>query len=212
MKIRAGIVDDHRIVIDGLKALISSHDDIEIVFECTDPRCVVDRLKDTPIDVLITDMMMPEMDGMELSKKISAEFPGVRVMVLSMNTDAYLVNFMIEQENIHGYLAKNIGTDELVTAIRKVAAGGSYFGEEILEKVICWKNEQSQKPVDDTMKLTNREMDIVRLMERELTNREIANELFISERTVETHRKNIFRKTGAKTVLGVLKTVGSARN
>ena len=120
-----------------------------------------------------------------------------------MNGEGSLVNQMIEESDISGYLLKNIGQTELLKALDKIAAGGIYFSDEVLQEML--KASECKKETDEETKLTNHEIEIVRLIEKEYSNKQIAEELFLRERTVETHRKNIFLKTKTNSVIGLIK-------
>ena len=119
-----------------------------------------------------------------------------------MSGEGEIVNEMINDADISGYILKNVGKKELVAAIEKIAGGGIYFSDEVLAELT--KTANRRKETEDAH-LTGRELEIIRLIENEYTNRQIAEKLYISERTVETHRKNIFRKTGTNTVIGLVK-------
>ncbi len=201
-KIKLAIVDDHQIVIDGLHSLLKGHHQYEIVLESTQPETMIDQLKKHAVDILLTDVMMPVMTGVELAKHIRKEFPLIKIITLSMNGEGSLVNQMIDESDISGYLLKNIGQTEFLNALDKVAAGGIYFSEEVLNEML--KASERKKETEE-FKLTTREVEIVRLIEKEYSNKKIAEELFLSERTVETHRKNIFRKTKTNSLIGLIK-------
>ena len=197
-----GIVDDHQIVIDGLKSLLHGHDQFEVVIECTQPLEMVSLIKKTPIDILLTDVMMPGLNGAELSKLVHQQFPEIKILALSMSGQGDLVNQMIDDANISGYVLKNIGKQELVKALEKISGGGIYFSEEVLHEM---SRASEMKKENEEAHLTNREIEIVQLIEKELSNKQIAEQLFLSERTIETHRKNIFRKTNTSSVIGLVK-------
>ncbi len=200
--IRIGIVDDHQIVIDGLVALIAENTGMEVAFITTDPLKVIDLLKQTQVDVLLTDVMMPKLPGNLLAKEVKEQFPLVHILALSMSGAGDLVDEMIRDANIAGYALKNISRIELYRAIEKIAQGGIYFSPEVLEEL----NKTSlQKKENLLVSLTGREIEIVKLIEKEMNNKQIAASLFISERTVETHRKNIFRKTNTNSLIGLIK-------
>lgn len=201
-KIRIAIVDDHAIVIDGINALLHNHPDIEIVLKNTNPVLLLADLKHHNITVLLTDVMMPQMSGQELAKKVKQQFPQIKILALSMSGQGQVVNEMINDADISGYVLKNIGKKELIEAIQKIASGGIYFSEEVLAELQVYNNQKTATPIQS---LTEREKEIVRLIEKEFSNKTIAEKLFISERTVETHRKNIFRKTGATSLIGLIK-------
>ena len=110
-KITLGIVDDHQIVIDGLKSLLHGHDQFEVLIECTQPLQMMQLLEKKPIDILLTDVMMPGMNGAELSKVVHLKFPGIKILALSMSGQGDLVNQMINDADISGYVLKNIGKE-----------------------------------------------------------------------------------------------------
>ncbi len=201
-KISLALVDDHQIVIDGLKALLQGHTRFEVAIETTQPLLVPSLLQQTPVDILLTDVMMPVLNGADLAKQVRAKFPGIKILALSMSGEGSLVNRMIEDADISGYVLKNIGKQELITALEKIAAGGIYFSAEVLEEML---KQLEKKKNNEDIPLTLREVEIVRLIEKEMNNRQIAESLFLSERTVETHRKNIFRKTKTSSLIGLIK-------
>lgn len=201
-KIALAIVDDHQIVIDGLKSLLSGNNDFFVAAECTRGDHMLEILKSTKIDVLLTDIMMPEMNGVELAHKVHQQFPAIKILALSMNGEADLVNQMIEDSDIAGYVLKNIGKQELINALHKIANGGVYFSQEVLDEMA--KSTEIRKNTEE-INLTAREIEIIKLIEKEYNNRQIAEALFLSERTIETHRKNIFRKTKTSGIIGLIK-------
>ncbi len=201
-KIKLAIVDDHQIVIDGLRSLLKGHSRYEIVVECNHPENMIPHLRKHSVDILLTDVMMPVMTGVELARQVKKEFPSVKIIALSMNGEGSLVNQMIEESDISGYLLKNIGQTEFLKALDKIAAGGIYFSDEVLQEML---KASERKKENEESKLTARELEIVKLIEKEYSNKQIAEELFLSERTVETHRKNIFRKTKTNSVIGLIK-------
>lgn len=201
-KITLALVDDHQIVIDGLMSLLKGHDRFKFVFASTDPTEVVQKLTQTPVDILLTDIMMPGLPGNELAKLVRQKFPATKILALSMSGQGDLVNEMINDSDISGYVLKNIGKQELLKALDKIAAGGIYFSEEVIDEL---QRSSQRKKQNEDAHLTDREIEIIRLIEKEYNNKQIAEALFISERTVETHRKNIFRKTSTNSVIGLVK-------
>ena len=201
-KILLAIVDDHQIVIDGLKSLLQGYDQFKVVLECTEPLQMPKLLEQTKVDILLTDVMMPGMNGAELSKLVHKKFPEIKILALSMSGQGDLVNQMIEDADIAGYVLKNIGKKELITALEKISAGGIYFSDDVLREMT--RASELKKESDDAH-LTAREIEIIKLIEKEFNNKQIAESLFLSERTVETHRKNIFRKTKTSGVIGLIK-------
>lgn len=200
--ITLGIVDDHQIIIDGLLSLLDGHPAYRIAFATTSPESVMSLLREHEIDVLLTDVQMPVLPGNELARLVKESYPDIRILALSMSGLGHVVSEMIETADLAGYVLKNIGKSELIRAIDKIAGGGIYFSDSILETL---RLETDRRREEQAARLSNREIEIVTLIEQELNNKEIADKLFISERTVETHRKNIFRKTATNSVLGLIK-------
>ena len=196
------LVDDHQIVIDGLMSLLKGHEKFRFAFATTNPAEVMKKLEQHPVDILLTDIMMPQLSGNALAKKIKEKFPAIKILALSMSGSGDLVNEMIRDADISGYVLKNIGKQELIKALEKIADGGIYFSEEVVTEL---QQTNQRKKVNEEAHLTGREIEITRLIEKEYSNKQIAEALFISERTVETHRKNIFRKTNTNSVIGLIK-------
>lgn len=201
-RIKIILVDDHQIVIDGLLALLQDVPDFEILYFSTHATEALAYLENHYADMLLTDVMMPEMTGQELAQTVRKKHPNIKILALSMSAQGEVVDDLINHAEINGYVLKNIGKAELELAIRKIAAGGIYFSEEVLNALE--KNEQI-KVENEENNLTRRELEIIKLIEKECSNRQIAETLFISERTVETHRKNIFRKTKTNSLVGLVK-------
>lgn len=195
------IVDDHKVLIDGLELLLSGHPAIDIIGKSTSPKTAFEQIKQLKPAVVLTDIQMPEMTGVELSKNIKRVLPDTKIIALSMFGDSVHINDMLSA-GVNGYLLKNSDKHELVAAIETVCKGKNYFSEAVREELIKAENTENDpnKP-----NITNREREIIQLIAKECSNAQIAEKLFISERTVETHRKNIFRKTNTKSVVGLLK-------
>lgn len=200
--IKIAIVDDHQIVIDGIVALLNGHKELEVVAMDTSAQNMLLRMANLKVDLLLTDIMMPEMNGHELATIVRKTYPDTKILALSMSGQGELVDAMINQADINGYVLKNISKQELLNAIQKIANGGIYFSEEVLNELAAFSQMRKE---EEKVQLTVREKEIIQLMEKEYSNKQIADELFISERTVETHRKNIFRKTSTNSVLGLIK-------
>ena len=194
------IVDDHQMVIDGLRLIIDTIEGFDIVGESTSAPHALDVLATVNADILLTDVSMPEMSGIELTRLVKKKYPHIKIIALSMFSESQVVAEMIDA-GISGYILKNTGKQELIEALNKVASGQNYFGPDItLQLMKSFKRNQ-----DETSRLTDREIEIIRMIEQDFGNKQIADMLFISERTVETHRKNILRKTNTQTVVGLLK-------
>ena len=201
-KISLAIVDDHQIVIDGLKSMLHGYQNFEVVAECNEPLQMLEILKGQQVDLLLTDVMMPVMNGAQLAKEVRRHYPSIKILALSMSGQGDLVNQMIDDSDISGYVLKNIGRHEFVAALEKISSGGVYFSNEVLYEMT---KASELKKENVQVNLTGREVEIIKLIEKEYINKLIADSLFLSERTVETHRKNIFRKTRTNSVLGLIK-------
>ncbi len=204
-KIKIFLVDDHQIMLDGIRSLLKNDKQVEIVGEATRCSQALEQIPVVRPDIIITDIHMPEMNGIVFTKEIRLRFPEIKVVALSMSGEETMIHDMLDA-GISGYVIKNTGKEELKEALIEIHKGNVYFSAEIsaiLAKGVMTKRKEQQEP--DRPKLTQREIEIVQLIAKEYSNEKIAKTLFISERTVETHRKNIFRKTDTKSVIGLLK-------
>ncbi len=198
-KIKIVLVDDHAIVIDGLKSLLSKSEKAEVVATASTAEEGLRRLKETAAELVITDINMPGMDGLEMIRTIRKEFPPTKIIVLSLHDEPhYICNIL--KNRIQGYILKNDTSAELLTAVEHVLEGKIYLSSRINQIMMEQLDEDTTEKL-----LTEREIQIIKLIAREKSNKEIAAELFISERTVETHRKNIFRKTNSKNIVGLVR-------
>jgi DNA-binding NarL/FixJ family response regulator len=204
-KIKIVVADDHHILLDGLKVLLQKQKDLEVVGLYDNGSSLFDELSTTKPNVAIVDINMPGMPGDILTQKIKEFYPSIAVITLSMYDDAGHIMEMIEA-GVSGYLLKNVNDKELIEAVRLVSQGKMYFSSEVSEKITSMVVSQQKKlEQPEEPKLTERELEILKLVSQEYSNAQIADTLFISERTVETHRKNMLRKTGNKTVVGLIK-------
>lgn len=199
LKTNLFIIDDHQLVVDGLSSLLHNETQYEIVGFSNKPKEVLDMLDQLNVDILLTDINMPEMTGVELTRVVKKKFPNIKVLALSMFGESQVIKEMIDA-GVSGYILKNTGKQELLEALDKLANGQNFFGEEVTRELM-----KTFRTNEEGFHLTNREVEIIRLIESEYSNKKIADLLFISERTVETHRKNIFRKTGTQSIVGLLK-------
>ena len=200
--LRIILVDDHQIMLDGISALLKNDERFSIVGTYT--RCAEALAEMQNVDVVITDIQMPEMNGLEFTKVIRSKFSGVFILALSMSGEDAMVSEMLNA-GVNGYVLKNTGQEELKNALMTIVRGETYLSPEIAAALTRALVAQRKEAEDPAPKLTQREIEIIKLIAKEYSNEKIANELFISERTVETHRKNIFRLTGTKGVVGLLK-------
>ena len=202
------LVDDHQMVIEGIKTLLKTDALIRVVAQANAGDEALRRLRDHPeVQVVIVDLNMPVMGGVELTRHIRTEFPGVRVMALSMFHDHASVLEVLEAGGA-GYLLKNTTKAELGQAIRDVAAGRTHFSQEVGQTLLQNLDVPAQRPghghEERLAELTTREKEILQMVAAEKSNHDIAETLFISERTVETHRKNMLVKTNSKSIVGLI--------
>lgn len=202
-KIRILIADDHQMFIDGLKALLLPEKNIEVIAQALRGDEAYDILCKENIDLLITDISMPGMTGIELTKKVKDKFPEVKVLVVSSYNDREIVSEILMAE-ADGYILKNTDKKELLSAIYKIADDGTWYSNEILS-IMLEKVKKEKKTTEEIKHLSEREIEVLKLIMQEFSSEEIAEKLFISKSTVDTHRKNILEKTGVKTIVGLCK-------
>lgn len=199
------IADDHQMFIDGLKSILSQQEQCEIIAKANNGLEVLEQLKMHAIDVVLMDVNMPEMDGIEATKMVRELHPEVKILMLTMfNTRDYIEKLL--KAGAHGYILKNTGKDELIEAIEKVNSGESFFSEEVKLKIM--EGLQQKKNLEKDMfniELTEREKQVLTLIVKEYTTNEIAEELFISPHTVETYRKNLTSKLPVKNIAGLVR-------
>jgi len=198
-KVKILLVDDHSILLDGLKKLIEEDDMLSVVDAVGNVPDAVRAIDSHKPDLVITDYNLGDDDGLSLVQKTKRLFPDMRFIVLSMHDEAHLVKEILK-EGVNGYVLKKDTKEELLEAIYAVRGGKMYMSTEINSMLV-----KSLYEPDEGKLLTSREREILKLIAQEYSNKMIAEELFISERTVETHRKNIFRKTKTGSLVGLIK-------
>jgi DNA-binding NarL/FixJ family response regulator len=201
------VIDDHQLIIDGLKLIFEVEKGIEFAGGANNMHEALTFLSKTQVDVVLADISMPGHSGIEVTKKIKEIYPEIQVLALTMHEDIAMISAMIEA-GASGYLLKRTNMNEVIEAINTVAGKKKYLGGEV--QAILMDNLIHREPADtptksDSGELTRREKEILNLVAKEFNNEEIANKLFISERTVETHRRNIFTKTNTKSIVGLIK-------
>lgn len=203
------IADDHAMFIDGIKSLLRKFERADIVAETTNGNDALKMLRSRQdIDLLITDINMPGISGTELTRIVKEEMPDIKVLVLTMYNDREIVNDIVMAE-AEGYILKNTGKQELITAINRIADNGTYYCNEVMGIIMDNLKDTQKKSVepesDPLKELTPRELEILKLICEELSTADIAARLYISPRTVETHRKHILHKTQVKTIVGLIR-------
>ncbi|MFC2111051.1 response regulator [Bacteroidota bacterium] len=197
------VVDDHQMFIDGLKAILEVMPEINEVYEALNGKDAIEICKTNKIDFVLMDISMPEMDGIEASEKILEIKPDTKILMLTMYNDIKYIDKIINT-NVSGYILKNTGSDELFKAINKVHKGERYFSDEVTDSMYnSLRNEQPDKKKPEEIKLTKREIEILKWISKEYSAPEIAKELNISQYTVETHRRNLAKKLNIKNSIGL---------
>jgi len=190
-KSRLFIVDDHQLFRNGLKFILNERDDMEVAGEASNGKEFLDLLGFVNPDVVLMDIGMPVMNGIEATRLALEKHPNLKILVLSMFSESEYYNSMIDM-GVKGFVLKNADNDELYQAIRKVLAGGTHFSQELLLSII------RRKTPENKVLLTRREKDVLDLICKGLSNQQIAEKLIISQRTVERHRSNLLAKTDSK--------------
>jgi len=206
MGIKLLLCDDHKIMLDGLKSILKTDKEFDEIFATLNAKEALKILDVTQIDVALIDINMPEMNGIELAQEMRNEFPYTKVIILSMNNSLGSIQQALDA-GAAGYILKNTDKKELLEGIKKVMAKGRYYTREVSEILIANMVDEKEMKKDDgkALELTPREVEIIRLIIKEYSNIKIAEVLHISEYTVETHRKNIFKKTSTKSIVGLVK-------
>jgi DNA-binding NarL/FixJ family response regulator len=198
------LADDHNIVRDGIKTLLEDEIGFKIVSEAETGVEAIEGCRNHEIDLIIMEINMPEMNGIEATKRIKEDFPGIKILGLTMMDEDQHIRNMIEA-GASGYILKSSGKDELVDAITSILDGQHYFSEETTRSVMMeMVKGTTKKSQSEPGELTEREIEILKLIVQQNTNQQIADELHISIRTVDTHRRNLLQKTGAKNTAGLV--------
>lgn len=206
-KVKILLVDDHQIIREGLMHLLHDESDLSVVGEAENGLEALEKIKKLHPDLVILDINMPVMNGLECARQITENFPQVKILVLTMLNEQEHIRNML-QIGVDGYILKNSGRTELVTAIHQIMKGENYFSDEVKNLVmmeLVKKRTESSKSSENKIPLTPREIDILQLIVEEYTNQEIAEKLFISVRTVDAHRRNLLEKTGARNTAGLVR-------
>jgi len=200
--IKIAIVDDHQIFLDGMLALLGNEKRIDIVGTALDGKALLTLLDSTPVDVVLLDMNMPVMNGLETTQRIKAEHANTHVLMLTMQNDKDAIAELL-QAGVTGYVLKNTNGEELMLAIETVAAGETYYSDMVTKTMM-----QSFRPRSSShtnIVLTSREVDVLKLITDGFTAAEIADKLCISQHTVDSHRKNLLSKIGARNTAGLVR-------
>ena len=205
MSIRILLADDHKITRQGLRSLLDKQSDMEVVAEAEEGRTAVRLVRELLPDVVIMDVSMPDLNGMEAARQITREFDDVRIVALSMHSDSLFVTEMLKSGAL-GYLLKDCAFEELALAIRAVVAGKTYLSPSISGVVVDNYLHRLSKADFSTLEvLTSREREVLQLLAEGKSTKQIALKLHISVKTVETHRRQIMNKLDIHTVAELTK-------
>jgi DNA-binding NarL/FixJ family response regulator len=204
--INLAIADDHKIFRNGLKAMLEDCPDFKLLIEASNGKELIGQLATHTPDVILMDIKMPEMDGMQTTAYIHEHFKQIKVLTLSMhNEDKYIVDMM--KAGASGYLLKNAEPEEIIDAISTVYEKGFYFNEHLsvtLIKQLVGPGSYTEGAGQQNVELNDREIEVLRLVCQEYSNQEIADKIFLSVRTVEGYRARLFEKTGSKNLVGLV--------
>lgn len=201
------VVDDHQLMIEGLKSLLEVEEDIASVAGANSMTEALDFLKSNTIDVILMDINMPGNSGIEATEEIKKLYPSIKVIALTMHDDISIITKMVKA-GASGYILKRTNMNEVIDALRIVNSNGRYLSnnaQQIIMDNIGTSTNVADEKEEIKPSLSSREIEVLTLIAKEYNNEQIAEKLFISERTVEAHRRNIFIKTKTKSIVGLIK-------
>ncbi len=203
MTTKIAITDDHMMVLKGIESMLENTQEIEVVGLFQNAEETLNSISKSQPDVLLLDINLPDINGIDLSKKLLKKYPELKIIALTSHDDISFVKRMLKN-GVHGYLLKNTDKLELLEALKTVLSGNLYLQKDIHKKMLM---QTATKTNDNGLKpnLTRREQEVLVAISEELTTQEISEKLFISPKTVETHRMNIMSKLGAKNSVGIIK-------
>lgn len=194
------MADDHPLVLDGLQAIIEDAEDMELVFRARNGQQLVEKIEQHPVNVVLLDIDMPVMNGAEATRILHRHHPEVRILILTMHDEKHFIRELVAQ-GAHGYLLKTSGRDDLLHAIRQLHNGKNQFSGEVTMRLV----EQGDEVSEVLKPLTEREVEVLTLIAQGKSNKEIGEGLFISHRTVDTHRTNLMKKLDVHNIAGLIR-------
>jgi len=204
-KIKIHLIDDHQIVIDGLLAVLKLEDDFEVVGFSLNGDSIHERLTANNADVVIMDINMPDIDGIDILKDFQKKGIPCKIIVLSSHDEIKLIKEVLNL-GANGYLSKKCAGENIAEAVRKVYSGEQYFCDSIKDKMLTsFSGDGTSTNYEPVKNITKRELEILQLVVKEFTTKEISEQLTISINTIDTHRKNIMRKLEVKNTIGLVK-------
>ena len=203
-KIKVLIADDHQIMLDGLKAILTKDRSLSIVGTASNGLEVLEFLKDEQVDVVLLDLQMPIMDGLETTMHVKKSHPDVNIIMLTTNDEGSIITSLFKV-GATGYLLKNTSKENLIQGIKDAYAGKKVISSHLTEKMIESLTEEPKPKDGSAPMITKREIEVIKLIAQEYTTQEIADQLFVSTNTVATHKRNLFVKMDVKNSVGMIK-------
>lgn len=201
MKIKVYIADDHAMFRDGIKAMLNAESQFEIAGEGEDKKSILTDCQNLNPDVVLMDISMKDTDGIEVTRELRKANAKVKILAVSMHNESEYIKSMLDS-GANGYILKSTGRNEMITAIKAIYEGATFLSNEVSKNLLKGLNSP---PSQSNIKLTPREIEVLKMIAEEYTNQEIADALFISIRTVDTHRRNLLEKLGLKNTASLVR-------
>lgn len=204
-KIKLGLTDDHLLFRRGLASILATYEQIQLVLQTSSGPELLEQLQHTELDVVLLDLEMPEMNGIQTAEALREQYPDLKILILSMYDDDHFIQHLMEV-GANGYLLKDAEPDEVVQAVVATAKNGFHFSERVSKVVLQGlANKKKVKPIfRNQIRLTKRELQVLQLICEEQTNNEIGEQLFLSPRTIEGYRNRLLEKTGVRNTAGLV--------
>ena len=204
--IKVAVADDHKMFAEGITALLNTYDDIEVIGVLNTGKALVEYLTENQVDVVLCDIDMPELNGEDALKAIKVQWPNLKVIMLTSHDEPSFIN-QFSELGANGYVLKNTDRAELRKAVLNVHEGKEYYNAQLIHKLQKHKEDQERKAsqVQNKIKLSDREIEIVKLTAQDLSMKEISDQLHLSINTIKTHRKNILKKLDVSGSTGLTK-------
>ncbi len=206
MSIKIAIVDDHHLFLEGIQSILGRIDGFEVALGVTSGQELLDRIEEQQVDIVLLDLEMEPLNGIEVFEQLHEKHPHIKVIILTMHSEPELISHLMKA-GVNGYLLKDTGKAEFERAINKVYHDGHYFNENVSKAMLeaLQNKSMARKPqLGDHIYLTPRELEVLDLIAQECTTQEIADKLFLSPKTIEGHRKNLLGKFNVKNTAGLI--------
>lgn len=206
MSIRMAIVDDHHLFLEGIVSILNSIEGIEVVISTTEGKALLTAIDKEPVDIVLLDLEMEPMDGLEVFKVLQEKHQNIKVIILSMHSENEIIAHLMK-EGVNGYLLKETTAAEFEKCIKSVYQNGTYFNDTVSSAMLksMQQTNRIKKPqIGNNIHLTTREVEVLELIAQEFTTQEIGEKLFLSPKTVEGHRQNLLSKFDVKNTAGLI--------